>query len=78
MQSSMFRRYPGVLRELTENFLDKSLAAGNISRSSRETTSLSLRISGIEEFAVVEGVDSEPEEGSLSLLRGSAVLTNGC
>ena len=58
--------------------LENSLAAGDLSRSSRETTSLSLRISGIEGFAVVEGADSEPEEGSGSLFPASAILTNGC
>ena len=47
------------------------------SRSSRETTSLSLRISAIEGFAVVEGADTEPEEGSGSLFPTSAILTNG-
>ena len=62
MQSLMFRRSPGVLTELTESFLflDNSLTAGDLNRSSRETTSFPRRISGIEGFAVVEGVDSEP------------------
>ena len=48
-------------------------AAGDLSRSSSKTTSLSLRISSIEGFPVAEGVDSELEEGSGSLFVGSAV-----
>ena len=63
MQSLMFRRSSDELTELTESFLilDNSLTAGDLNRCSRETTSLPRRISGIEGFAVVERVDSEPE-----------------
>lgn len=48
-------------------------AAGDLSRSSSKTTSLSLPISGIQGFPVAEGVDSELEEGPGSLFIASAV-----